>query len=315
LDGRFQIDYQGVDRAIIIGKQSRKRPAPLRIFFAILAFLALPAQMVLAETGEFRREIIEIRGGDGKTITAQYLRPAGSGPFPAVVALHGCGGLGREANQISERYADWARLLLGRGYAVIFPDSYGSRGLGAQCVVRDRAVRAHAERVGDAEAAKAYLQTQPDIRNDQISLIGWANGGTAALWTIGGKRSGASPNAMPDFRRAVMFYPGCRAIADAAERKTWSPRMKVLILAGEKDTWTPISQCQRVGNSLSEARDDFQLIAYPEAFHEFDHPSREKAIAKGLAFTDDGSGEATVATEPGARDDALRKVPEFLEAR
>jgi dienelactone hydrolase len=269
----------------------------------------------LAETGEFRRVSVELTGQDGKPVKAEYLRPAGAGPFPAVVALHGCGGLGREPGQISERYADWARLLLGRGYAVLFPDSYASRGLGTQCVVRDRAVRANAERVADAEAAKTFLQGQPDIRKDRIALMGWANGGAAALWTIGGKRLAPSEGKAPDFYRAVMFYPNCRAVADAAERKQWSPRMKTLVLGGEKDTWTPLSQCQRLGNSLSEARDDFQLIGYPEAFHEFDHPSRERSIQKDLPFTEDGSGEATVATEPGAREDALRKVPEFLDER
>src|SRR5437016_690015 len=34
-------------------------------------------------------------------------RPEGAGPFPAVVTLHGCGGLVNRSGKIVARYADW----------------------------------------------------------------------------------------------------------------------------------------------------------------------------------------------------------------
>ena len=60
----------------------------------------------------------------------QLYRPDGDGPFPIVIALHSCGGLGAHSEAVAPRYRDWAEQLLKAGYAVLLPDSYGSRELG-----------------------------------------------------------------------------------------------------------------------------------------------------------------------------------------
>ena len=43
---------------------------------------------------------------------------------------------------------------------MLFPDSFGSRGLPSQCTVRERSVRTARERVTDAIAARHWLQGQ-----------------------------------------------------------------------------------------------------------------------------------------------------------
>ena len=70
------------------------------------------------------------------------------------------------------------------GFVVLFPDSFGSRGVGSQCRDRNRKIHASRERVADANAARAWLQGQSYVRGDHISLLGWSNGGVAALWTV-----------------------------------------------------------------------------------------------------------------------------------
>jgi len=67
--------------------------------------------------------------------TAQLLRPQGPGPFPAVVALHGCGGLLNKEDDLAKRETDWADRLVGAGYAVLFPDSFTARGMRQICTV------------------------------------------------------------------------------------------------------------------------------------------------------------------------------------
>ena len=69
---------------------------------------------------------------------AQLYKPDGDGPFPTVIALHGCGGLGGHSEPVLPRYRDWAEQLLKAGNAVLLPDSYGSRELGPQCRVKER---------------------------------------------------------------------------------------------------------------------------------------------------------------------------------
>src|SRR5215813_10780201 len=89
---------------------------------------------------------VEIADG-GMTLHAQLYKPDGDGPFPTVIALHGCGGLAGRSEPVLPRYRDWAEQLLKEGKAVLLPDSYGSRGFGPQC--RERKVHARRERVED----------------------------------------------------------------------------------------------------------------------------------------------------------------------
>src|SRR5205814_642260 len=102
-------------------------------------------------------ELIEIPAA-GSSLKAYLYRPAGSGPFPAIVALHDCGGVSGPSGPVARRYRDWGERLSAAGFAVLFPDSFGSRGLTSQCRVRERPVRTARERVNDAVAARHWLQ-------------------------------------------------------------------------------------------------------------------------------------------------------------
>src|ERR1700759_4522036 len=106
------------------------------------------------------------------TLRAQLFKPEGNGPFPVVIALHGCGGLGGRPEPVQIRYRDWAEQLLKDGKAVLFPDSYGSRELGPQCHVRERRITARRERVSDILASRQWLIQQAWAAHDRISLLG-----------------------------------------------------------------------------------------------------------------------------------------------
>src|SRR5207245_8011560 len=115
----------------------------------------------------------------GLTLHAQLYKPDGDGPFPTVIALHGCGGLGGQSEPVLPRYRDWAEQLLKAGNAVLLPDSYGLRELGPQCRVRERKISARRERVTDILASRQWLVQQPWVARDRVSLLGWANGASA----------------------------------------------------------------------------------------------------------------------------------------
>jgi dienelactone hydrolase len=80
--------------------------------------------MLTAIVGAAAFETVEIPAGDF-ALRAAVLRPAGAGPFPVVVGLHGCGGLGNRRAMVEPRLADWGQRLVAAGYAVVFPDSFG----------------------------------------------------------------------------------------------------------------------------------------------------------------------------------------------
>ena len=99
-------------------------------------------------------EQVEIRHGETK-LPATLYRPKGDGPHPAVVALHGCGGLADSKGNLYPQYQAWADHLMGAGFAVLFPDSFAGRGMSAQCRVQTRAVRSWRERVAEVTCTAA----------------------------------------------------------------------------------------------------------------------------------------------------------------
>jgi dienelactone hydrolase len=243
---------------------------------------------------------------EGVTLHAALYRPDGDGPFPAVVALHDCGGLTHRPATQSQLYGEWANLLVAKGFVVLFPDSFGSRGLGSQCRETERKVRARRERVADANAARRWLQSQGYVKPDRISVLGWSNGGAAALWTV-------RPTTMPqdgsaDFRSAVALYPSCRRLRETA----WSARVPTLILIGSADDWTPASICQQMVAGARGRTAHAEIIVYPGAYHEFDRANTPIRVRTGLANTPDPSGNVHGGTNPTARSDALKRVSQWL---
>ncbi len=251
-------------------------------------------------------ERVTIPVGDAVLNGALYV-PAGPGPFPAVIALHGCGGLYNSSGLPSARHADWGQRLRQQGFLVLMPDSFGSRGLGSQCGVQERKIRASKERVIDAIAAKEWLQQRGDVKVASISLLGWSNGGSVVLAAVRSDRRGATTQ--PDFAKAVAFYPGCRI---HYENPNWRTRIPLLVLMGAADDWTPPGPCSGLIDAAQTRGEDARIILYNGAFHDFDHPSLKIREREGLAFTANGTGKASVGTDPAAREDALVRVPAFL---
>ncbi len=274
--------------------------AGFRMFLFALAVAALWAAAAAAAEPEH----VDIADG-GVTLHGTLYRPQGAGPFPAVVALHDCGGLTNRPATMTRLYNEWTTLLVNQGFVVLYPDSFGSRGLGSQCRVHERKARASRERVADANAARRFLQTQDFVRADRISLLGWSNGGVAVLWTV---RPNTPHDGGADFRSAVAFYPGCRRLRETA----WSARIPTLILIGSADDWTPASTCQQMVAGAHGRSARVQIIVYPGAHHDFDRANSPLRLRTGLAHTADPSGRAHGGTNPAARSDALKRVPEWL---
>jgi len=275
---------------------------------ALAGLFALWAAQPVAAADQAPESASIPAGGENEPakLDAVLFKPQGQGPFPAIVAMHGCSGLwsSKNGSALSPRHADWGQRLSALGYVVIFPDSYGSRHLGPQCKNGERKVEPYRERVEDANAARRYLQTLPYVKPDAIGLLGWSNGGSTVLYTV---RPKDSPNAgSPDFRAAVAFYPGCTAIADKGD---WATRLPLLIVMGDADDWTPAKPCK----ALAAANPDrVKLILYPGAYHDFDNAAQKLHELHGLAFTAKDGGIAHAGLNPAARAAALKDVPEFL---
>lgn len=266
-------------------------------FVLLLAVLgALPARAQSFDIATFPSA-----ASDRTPITGYLLRPPGDGPFPAVVALHGCGGIFGGKGKMTSRHADWAVRLRDAGYVVLFPDSFGSRGHKSLCKVKPRPVK-HTQRVGDARAAADWLAAQPFVQRSRIALLGWSNGGTTLLRALAPESSPSKT----EFAAAIAFYPGCRTIE---EKTAWTPRLKPLILMGAADDWTPPEPCRKLAERWGAP-----FVLYEGAYHNFDAPDMPVRVLTGRAFTARGDGIAHIGTNPAARAAAITQVMRALEA-
>jgi dienelactone hydrolase len=264
----------------------------------------------LAVTGPVRAapllgpQAIEIPSGTS-VLHGQLYKPEGAGPFPVVIALHGCGGLGGHSEPIQVRYRDWAEQLLKDGKAVLFPDSYGSRELGPQCHVKERRITARRERVSDILAARQWLMQQAWVAHDRISLLGWANGASALLWAV--RPQLLLHHAEPDFRSAVAFYPDCRLSSGLG----WSSRVPTLVLIGAKDDVSSPPACRQMVEGAHGRSALTRIVVYPSAYHDFDRPNLPlHATDQNADAADPEKGH--VGTDAEARADSQKRVAEWL---
>ena len=215
-------------------------------------------------------------------------RPDGSGPFPAVVALHGCGG-------IRPRLHQWASTLREWGYVVLLVDSFTPRG---QTIICNEGFRVDPQyvRMPDAYAAQAYLARQPFVAPQRVGLMGWSHGGSTTLYAVDAiylTRLHVTP-----FQAAIAFYPWCLPQL----RQLNAP---LLILIGEADDWTPASRCREMLRRSEPPGEQpaarIMLRVYPGAHHAFD-----SLTPPGPAYGH------TVGRHPEAAGQAEAEVKQFL---
>ena len=152
-------------------------------------------------------------------------------------------------------------------------------------------------RVADAFAVRAWLASRSDVDARRISLLGWSNGGGTVLRVAIADKGRL-------FRRALSFYPGCRALLRRADRR---PQIPVTILIGGADDWTPPAPCIAVSKIW-----DTPILVYPGAYHSFDTPRSRVRVRRGMAYSADGSGNVHVGTHPKARAQAIKDVMRIL---
>lgn len=246
---------------------------------------------------------VEVPGGP-VTLQAELALPSGPARAPAVVLLHGCGG------PFPARDGQWRDLLVQAGHPVLLPDSFGSRGLGSQCATPSRTVTPGTARRQDAIAAAKWLAAQPFTPPGGVVVMGFSNGGSTVLATA---RAGRDDLPAGLVRGFVAFYPGCGYYADRRGRDAgrWEPAAPMLLLMGADDDWTPAAPCRVLADENPAL---VNAHFYPGAYHDFDAPGRPIRERHGLAFTANHNGLAHVGTNPAAREDALQRVPAYLDA-
>jgi dienelactone hydrolase len=190
-------------------------------------------------------------GAPATTIEGYLSKPDGSGPFAAVVYLHGCSGLFESTRK------QVAELITGWGYVSLAVDSFATRG------IREACDQPMPDRQADALGALLYLSKLAFVDPKRIAVLGSSQGGIAALQLASTHPVGLF--AIPDelkFRDVVAYYPLCRVATDQLTIPT-------MILIGELDDWSPAKDCERLMERRGGEGAPVKLVIYPGAYHAF----------------------------------------------
>jgi dienelactone hydrolase len=259
--------------------------------------LSLALQSTSGHAANFEPVALDTGSVGNGPFTAYLMRPAGQGPLPAVVAVHGCGGLLNRQGQVARREADWAQRLVAAGYAVLLTDSFTQRGMRQICTAHERSITPK-DRAEDAAAAAQWLARQSWADANRLALMGWSHGAMTVLWTV---RPGFMTGPLR-YKTAIALYPGCREVL---KQPDWKPTVPLTLLLGALDDWTPPGPCRELA-----ARGGARIIEYPGAYHGFDAPNSPVRVRTGLARLK--SGQAHVGTDPEARGAAIKDVSRIL---
>ncbi len=294
-------------------------------FMLVLGFVVFS----LDATGSEQVTITFRSAGSGEEIPATLIKPLGDGPFPAVVIMHDCSGLGPRSSGAPMR---WAQELVSQGYVVLIPDSFTPRGFsdgvctvpGNQSNVANGYVRA-----GDAYGVLAALRKLPYVDGNRVGIMGGSHGGWTTLAAMSAPMNEKDP--LVDAKRngfvaAVALYPNCAsrygAWSTVRQNKTFGPVVNhsgmykpigpVLILIGEKDDWTPAEVCREMVEEGRKAGFPLNIVIYPGAHHSFDNdsPVRYNALRTN-ANSPSGKG-ATTGGNSAAWSDSKKQVASFF---
>ena len=226
----------------------------------------------------------------GDPIQGYLAKPDGSGPFPAVVGLHGCAGMHEATKQ---KLAD---ELVARGYVVLLVDSYATRGIDHACT--SSAFATFLRRRPDAYGALVFLARQTFVDPQRVAAVGFSAG---AWVTLSVAETNAFELFVPPsnlrFRVAAAFYPPCK---QAGAR----PGIPTLIFIGALDDWTPAADCSNRVASWGDDGPPVELVVHPGAYHGFYYPHLQPGTTL-FGHWLEYNGEAA--------DSASRRLYQFLD--
>lgn len=231
---------------------------------------------------------VTFKGSESLTLKGTLMKPKGDGPFPAVVLLHGCEGMGSAG---SDSYNRWASRLKSWGYVTLQVDSFGPRGDSFICSNDELMKKYVPQRAMDAHDAQSYLAGLKFVDPKRIAVMGWSHG---ALSTIASVSEMTGKKIIP-FQASIAFYPYCYKTLDDLNAP-------LLILIGGLDDWCPAALCSANMPKQGKAKHEVIMKVYQGAYHNFDWPDID-VIFMGHVLQYNRQAES----------DAIMQVKEFLD--
>jgi len=196
---------------------------------------------------------------DDLEIPCFFCAPAGEGPYPAVIVLHGSDGF-------KPNHAQIARSLAWEGFVAIAPTWFGGK-----------SPRSHWDGLHpvDITAGFAWLERQPAVAAQRVGMIGFSRGGGLAL-TVGAL--------MPQTQAIVSYFgltswPGGleefpHLALNASDPYDFVRQISCPILSfhGEKDTVVSMEDTLNLDTACRKYGVRHNYVIYPGVNHSFVWP-------------------------------------------
>lgn len=222
-------------------------------------------------------------GPDGIEIQGFWYTPAGAGPHPLILEVHG----GPVSAYTARHRSFLVPLLVARGFAVLCPNPRGSTGRGRDFAAKVVGDMGGAD-AGDLLAGVDFAVSQGIADPDRLGVMGVSYGGFMTAWLVTQSNRfsaavAASPvtnwysqhNASNIGHWDQLFL--CDDPTAAGEYIKRSPVMfaanattPTLLTAGAKDRCTPPGQAVEFFGALEAAGVEAELVLYPEEGHGVD---------------------------------------------
>ncbi|MFH5877601.1 S9 family peptidase [Arthrobacter sp. NA-172] len=235
---------------------------------------ALRAETTIREPMEFTAV-----GADGYPVHGWVVLPAGAGPHPVLLNIHG-----GPFSQYTGAFFDEAQVYAEAGYAVLMCNPRGSAGYGQ---MHGRAIK---ERMGTVDMADVLtfldgaLQEYPSMDRDAVGVMGGSYGGYLTAWVIGHEhrfraaiveRGFLDPVSFTGSSDIGWFFGGEYTGASAEQMAAQSPmavvtsvRTPTLVIHSENDLRCPVEQGQRYFAALKAQGVETALLLFPGEDHE-----------------------------------------------
>ncbi len=202
----------------------------------------------------------------GKTIAVDRFEPDGPGRHPAVLLIHGAGGL-----KGGVVFREYALLLARRGY-VAHVVHYFDRTGDEVAKVPSSLQNFSAWRAAVADAI-SHAAAQPNVDPGRIGLVGFSLGAYLSLSL-----------ATDDPRVAVVvdYFGGLPEVL-ARDVNAMPP---VLILHGERDRIVPVQAARDLERMLKQKGGPYEIHIYPDQGHGFRGDDSRDALDRTVAFLD-----------------------------
>jgi dipeptidyl aminopeptidase/acylaminoacyl peptidase len=229
-------------------------------------------------------QLVDLRARDGLPLSGWLYRPAGPGPWPTAISLHG----GPEAQE-RPGYNPLFQALVAQGIAVFAPNVRGSSGFGRSFVAADNLAGRYGA-IADVAACADFLVDAGVARPGQLGVLGRSYGGYLVLAVLvnfpGLFAAGVAECGISDFHT---FYAGTEPwIAAAAVSKYGDPHrdadllrdlsplthidrldVPVLLIHGANDTNVPAGESAQVAQALADRGVPHGHLVFAGEGHDF----------------------------------------------